>query len=126
MALGYSAKLPLTTQTSHYDLINDVLTNVRQNLKNILLTCPGERVMLPDFGVGVRKYLFENDANFIAAEIESLIYEQVQAYMGFLQIRSIQFLTSLNSESIKENEMALQILYTIPALSLHDSLLITP
>ena len=82
--------------------------------------------MLPDFGVGVRKYLFENDANFIAAEIESLIYEQVQAYMGFLQIRSIQFLTSLNSESIKENEMALQILYTIPALSLHDSLLITP
>jgi len=125
MALGYSAKLPLTTQTSHYDLINDILTNVKQNIKNICLTSPGERVMNPDFGVGVRKFLFENDADFIGAEVETLIYDQVGLYMPFVKIYDIQFLTSLNSDAVKENELALKIAYTVPSLSLQDSLVIT-
>lgn len=126
MALGYSAKIPLTTQNGHYDMINDIVVNVKQNLKNLLLTSPGERVMLPDFGVGIRKFLFESDADFVAGEIENLIYEQVRAYMGFLIIHDISFLTKLDNEALKENEMAIKIIYTIPALSLQDFLVIKP
>ena len=33
---------------------------VKSNLLNVLLTEPGERVFKPNFGVGLRNYLFEN------------------------------------------------------------------
>lgn len=32
---------------------------IKQSIKTILSTSPGERVMLPDFGAGIRDYLFE-------------------------------------------------------------------
>ena len=32
---------------------------VRQNFKNLVLTSPGERIMLPDFGAGLRRLLFD-------------------------------------------------------------------
>jgi phage baseplate assembly protein W len=34
---------------------------VKSNLINLLLTYPGERVLNPQFGVGLRNYLFEPD-----------------------------------------------------------------
>ena len=33
---------------------------VKSNLLNLLLTNPGERFMNPKFGIGIRKFLFEN------------------------------------------------------------------
>jgi phage baseplate assembly protein W len=33
--------------------------NVRESIRVILMTDPGERVMLPDFGGGLRRFLFE-------------------------------------------------------------------
>ena len=33
---------------------------IKSNLLNLLLTNPGERFMNPKFGIGVRKFLFEN------------------------------------------------------------------
>jgi phage baseplate assembly protein W len=33
--------------------------NVRESIRTIVLTDPGERVMLPDFGAGLRGFLFE-------------------------------------------------------------------
>ena len=39
----------------HVDEYGDL---VRQNFKNLLLTIPGERMMDPDFGVGIQRFLF--------------------------------------------------------------------
>ena len=33
---------------------------IRNDLIQLLLTSPGERVMRPDFGTGIRRFLFEN------------------------------------------------------------------
>ena len=32
---------------------------IKQNFKMVIMTNPGERIMIPDFGVGIRRYLFE-------------------------------------------------------------------
>ena len=36
---------------------------VKSNLLNVILTEPGERVFKPNFGVGLRSHLFENNVN---------------------------------------------------------------
>ena len=52
----YTPQLPLSRGDSFdYEYIRDVPHLVKQNLKNILLTIPGERSMDPDFGVGISK-----------------------------------------------------------------------
>ena len=53
---GIGPKLPLQRDDKfgNYGLISSYNEEVKQNFKNLLLTCPGERMMIPDFGVGLR------------------------------------------------------------------------
>ena len=50
---------------------------VKSNLINVLLTEPGERVNLPDFGVGLKRLLFETQT----ATLEARIDNQVKIYI---------------------------------------------
>jgi len=65
-----------------------------QNLKNILLTSPGERIMDPEFGAGIRKYLFEPSHVTTYMDIETRIRNQVRKYLPFIKILGITFSTS--------------------------------
>ena len=51
--------------------------NIRENLRVLLLTEPGERIRLPAFGAGLRRFLFEPNTpatrHAIAEEIETAI-----------------------------------------------------
>ena len=46
-------------KTTNYFNSNSGLELLKNNLRQLLLTEKGERVMLPDFGLGLRKFLFE-------------------------------------------------------------------
>ena len=52
---------------------------VKSNLINVLLTEPGERVNLPDFGVGLKRLLFENQID--TGNLEARIDNQVKIYI---------------------------------------------
>ena len=58
---GIGPQLPLNKDHRFglYSLVQSYKEEVKQNFKNLLLTSPGERMMDPDFGVGLRRYLFE-------------------------------------------------------------------
>ena len=60
----------------------------RANLISILLTQPGERINQPNFGVGVKNLLFENniDLNFLKNQIQT----QVSQFLGNIEIIEIQ------------------------------------
>jgi len=62
-----------------------------QNLKNTLLTSPGERMMDPEFGAGIRKYLFEPNRAATYLNIEARIRNQVKKYLPFIGILGIKF-----------------------------------
>ena len=76
MASGLAVKLPLTVdkQFGPYGLITDYAELVKQNFKMLILTIPGERIMNPDFGIGLKKYLFEMDTHSTYAEINDRIF----------------------------------------------------
>ena len=52
--------------------------NVRESIQVILLTQPGERLQLPEFGGGLRRFLFEPNT----ASTHTLIAERIQAALG--------------------------------------------
>lgn len=93
MASGLAPLLPLTTDSvfGAYNLITDFEIMVRQNLKMLILTCPGERVMDTEFGVGLRRMLFESNTPDTYSRIDSDVRSQVQRYMPFVRIDRIDF-----------------------------------
>ena len=58
---GISPRLPLMLDSvdGPYGLITTYKELATQKLKMLLLTNPGERIMNPDFGVGLKSYFFE-------------------------------------------------------------------
>jgi phage baseplate assembly protein W len=56
------------------------IDQIKADLLQLLLTHPGERVMLPDFGIALRDLLF--DPNDAALEIEArrMIFEAIQKW----------------------------------------------
>tara|TARA_R110001592_G_scaffold83737_4_gene248033 strand:- start:2641 stop:3102 length:462 start_codon:yes stop_codon:yes gene_type:complete len=60
---------------------------VKSNLLNIILTEPGERVFKPNFGVGLRSHLFENNVN--KDEITARINTQIQLHIPQIELTNV-------------------------------------
>jgi|TARA_Y100000310_G_C20337850_1_gene648376 phage baseplate assembly protein W len=107
-----------------YSSITQYRDEIQQNLKNLLLTSPGERMMNPDFGVGLRHFLFEPRQHNINA-IRQRVENQVRKYMPFIRSLKVQFDTGAEEEYLdNSNILSIRIIYDIPDLNLSTSLLL--
>jgi len=120
----YSPKLPLARdKTNGYGLTKSLKEVVKQNYKMLLLTNPGERIMIPEFGAGLYKFLFENFTPELSGKIESRVREQTKKYMPFVKIRnfSVQEGSDGFGNAIS-NTLFVSIEYFISSLSETDVL----
>ena len=131
MAYTYtiSPKLPLVSDSKFGFAMNVTLSeSVSQNLKCLLLTAPGERVMDPEFGVGLKKYLFQNAGPQVVKNIKINIRQQVSKYLPFVNIRDTQVrfgdILVENPDSTMQNKMFIKIDYTIRSLGVADTLVV--
>ena len=123
MSEGLSPKLPLTLDASDgYGLNKTYKEMVKQNMKMIILTAPGERIMDPLFGVGLRNYLFEQNHPIVYGEIEAKILSQVKKYLGFVEILSIDFNSKDVNPAVVENVLYINLTYRIKPLDSVDGL----
>jgi len=119
MVKGLSVKLPLSFDEEGGYTLNRTYSEIsEQNLKNLLLTNPGERVMDSNFGVGLKTYLFEQNIDSTYDSLRSDIYEQVQKYLPFLEIDDV----SIERNEEKGNTMSVKIFYTIVPLAVQTNL----
>jgi len=61
----------------------------KSNLHVLFRTIPGERVMNPEFGIGIHMYLFENITPELKYELENEIVNQVNTYIPDVVIDSL-------------------------------------
>jgi len=123
MAIGISPALPLDYDEldGPYRLTKTIKEALTQNFKHLILTNPGERMMDPDFGVGIKQYLFELDSGLVEQEITERIYQQVTKYMSSVQVLDIRFSGGSSDPADQltipvANAMYIQILFKILAL----------
>ena len=124
---GLSVSLPLTydNEDGPYRLNKTLKQVVKQNFKNLILTSPGERVMLPTFGAGVRRLLFEPSTSETFSKVSQRISSQVTKFMSYLNIENISFITSDQDSSLSPNSVRLVIKYNIGPINDSDTLIIT-
>ena len=111
---NYSPKLPLQLNDSNgYENNQTIIAVIEQNLKMILLTSPGERIMDPNFGVGMKRFLFEQNNASTYSVMRARIKRQVKQYMGFLEIHEVLFSTEENNDNISANELLVTLRFSI-------------
>lgn len=123
---GYSPKLPLaydSTEDGLYGLNKGILDTIKQNLKMLLLTNPGERIMNSDFGVGIKRFLFEQDTEVVREELQNRIVSQVKKYLNYILIEEINISQPGSND---ENVMFVNIRYSVPSLNVNDELILYP
>jgi hypothetical protein len=125
--MGWLApSLPLRKSTeTGYVLVKDYTKLVKQNFKNLLLTVPGERMMDPNFGIGIKRFLFEIDSPLLYDRISSKVRQQVNRYLPYLDIENIIFNSATEDPTMDLNSLGVIIEYRIVPLELSDQLEIT-
>jgi len=71
---------------------------LKSNLLNIILTEPGERVFKPDFGVGLRTYLFENFTD--KSDLKARIKDQISKYAPQAKLQEVTINKDKNSHQL--------------------------
>ena len=124
---GYSVKLPFVygTVDGPYQLTKSLGEVERQNLKNLMLTNPGARVMMPTFGVGLSRVLFGQAHQSTYDEISSRIYAQVSQWLPFVNLVSVEFIDHNMDTRVNPNELQIIIAFSFGSLNQEETLKIT-
>jgi phage baseplate assembly protein W len=115
----YTIKWPLelNAKNSGFTTLNEfnLIEVAKFNLRNILLTVPGERIMVPSFGVGIRTYLFEQSGQVDNGQLQGRIIDQVNTWAPYINIQNIDI-------SFSEKQMSIRIEFNVPSAELSDVL----
>lgn len=124
MAEGLSVRLPLFVDDidGAYGLHKELVDLVQQNMKMIILTSPGERIMEPEFGVGIKKFLFEQNVSDNIAIIRSTIAQQINTYLPYVQILDLSVtspeLSGAPTGTIDNTIILISINFRVPAANI--------
>ena len=84
----------------------------------LLLTNPGERIMVPDYGVGLSQYLFSNYGDDTEGKIRTAIFKQTSIYLPVINIQNIL----MRDTDPGRNVLSIKIYYSSPDLGVKDLL----
>ncbi len=94
---------------------------VKFNLKNILLTNPGEKLSDPEFGVGLKKILFELETSDKVVNLRQTIINQIQRYANYFSKLEV----IVDTSKLYSNTLTVRIEFEFGITLLNDSLEIT-
>jgi phage baseplate assembly protein W len=84
------------------------LQQTRHNLKNLLLTFPGERVGQPEFGSRLRALCFEQIDDELPAKLEEEVKQAVSTWLPYINIQEVNTLT----EEQDQNKIHVEIKFS--------------
>lgn len=86
--------------------------HMRDLIIQVLFTIPGERVNLPEFGVGVQQLVFAPNNDMLRASAQFLISSNLQRWMGDrIDVNQV----SVSSQPGEEEVVLIEITYTVKA-----------
>jgi phage baseplate assembly protein W len=83
--------------------------DIRESLKILLSTSPGERVMQPTYGCGLKALIFENMSESTLTEIKDVIERAVLFFEPRINLEGIE----VNTDGIYDGLIKIQLDYTI-------------
>jgi hypothetical protein len=115
MPIGFT--LPFSLTTGSLGILESTRTEVsavKENLKSLLLTNWGERVMHPDFGCNLIEFLFENGrTKELKNNIAERILSQISKWMPFVSLEELNVTDSNDDSTIPDHVLNIRIKFKI-------------
>ena len=98
--------------------INDLkldydINAIKNSINNLFTTTPGQKVLNPEYGLDLRKYLFLPATKDVAKSIRDEIYTQIARFEPRIKVNNV-FITILEDV----NEFDITMLINIPSLDI--------
>lgn len=97
-----------TNDTKGFENYSSNKEVIKFHIKNLFLTNPGERISVPEYGIGVRRYLFENITQGLLNNLKDVILDQIARYMPYIRVEE-----SAVNDFPEENKISISLRYTI-------------
>ena len=81
--------LPLQFGDSTFEQSFQTKDQAKSNIKNLLLTKRGERILQPEFGSGLQSLLFEPNVDDLEGRIEDTINESLEQWLPYITAEEI-------------------------------------
>jgi len=96
---------------------------VKTNIKSLLLTKKGERVMQPELGSGLNELTFDNNDDLFAILLEDTIIETLRVWLPYVNVEYID--VSKSNLSREYNQVEISITFRIGNNVKNDTLTFT-
>ena len=114
----HTPKFPLKFgDRASWEQVEEVKQLVFFHMKNLILTSPGERISDADYGVGMRRFLFEPITVGTLNNIAKTIDIALQRYLSYIDVEDISVTSPPESNSIN-----VKIFFTVPDLDISEVL----
>ena len=81
---------------------------IKSDLLILLLTNPGERVMLPTYGTPLRRYIFDQNDQTAASAVRQLIINSIKTWEPRIVINSITVSNNIDTNYLSINDQGAQ------------------
>jgi len=78
---------------NNFAMTRNSLAQAQYNLKNLLLTSPGERPMNTEFGCRLLEVCFEQQDNELPDRVDKIVREAVEQWLPYISIDTVDVLT---------------------------------
>ena len=101
------APYPISKNSLGYLFSQEGISTLKSDLIQLLLTNPTERVMLPNYGTGLRKLLFKPNDEYVRLEAENLIKKAITLWEPRIVVSQIEISNGYNDSTRTQNESEL-------------------
>lgn len=107
-----------------FDMTFSVEDQIKDNLKNLLLTNAGERLMLTDFGANLRPLTTELTKEDVVSEAIRRISASVSKYMPYIELDTFES-SVIPSQDGSTIGVAIRVGYSVPSINALNQLIET-
>ena len=101
---AYGITLPVQRgNTGYFNQAFSSFEQAKSNLKNLLMTRKGERIMQPNFGTGLHELLFEQMDEGFETKLQETITKNVNYWLPYINIEEIDIEMT---DAMKDNHIA--------------------
>ena len=117
--LDITNRVSFNRQLNRKEELKDVqglfdIESVQNSIANALLTSPGQKILNPEFGVDLRRFIFEPVSVFTQLEIEADINENLPLFEPRIELENVEVIAN---EDLQGYRITLQI--NVPSLNVY-------
>ena len=86
---AYGLTYPVRSGSTMFESTYNLVDAASANIRNLLLTRKGERIMLPEFGTGLHELLFEPMDGEFETKVQKTIIDSVGYWLPYVTIEEI-------------------------------------